>query len=132
MYIYESLAIGKLDMRVFRCDKYVCKVFLPYSTLVLVPRSDTFEFITVFPVLKRLRHGVIVELPRKSILRVGRSPNAKYYLLDGELIELKGKRAKILGMNIWGWHYYDPRTNRKIVTVIFLNGVFKAIEVNLP
>jgi len=132
MHIYESLVVGRHDMKVFRCDKHICKVFLPYSTLVLVPRSDTFELITMFPILKKLRRGVIVELPRGSILRVGRSPNAKYYLLDGELIELKGKRAKILGMNTWGWHYYDPRTNKKIVTVIFLGDVFKAVEVNLP
>jgi len=119
-------------MKIFRCDKFVCKVFVPYSTLVLPPRREVFEPVLSFPIVKRLRTGVVVELPRPSVLRVGRTPNARYYLLDGDLVELKGRRAKILGANVWGWHYYDPRTNRKVVTVVYLNGVFRAVEANLP
>jgi len=35
-------------------------------------------------------------------------------------------------MNVWGWHYYDPRTKRRVVTVVYLNGAFKAVEFNPP
>jgi len=122
---------GEYAMKLFKCDKHFCKVFVPYATLVLAPRRDTFEPVLKFPVLKRLKTGVIVELPRDSVLRVGKVPNAKYYLLDGELVELKGVRAKILGLNKWGWHYYDPRTGKKVVTVVYV-GEFKALETYIP
>lgn len=116
-------------MKVLKCDKYVCKVFVPYTTLVLPPRSDVFVPVLTLPTLRRMRSGVVIEVPKKTILRVGKRPNVKYYLLDNENepIELRGVRAKIVGLNTWGWHYLDPRTNERVVTVIY-TGVFKAIR----
>jgi len=44
------------------------------------------------------------------------------------LIELRGVRAKVAYMNVWGWHYLDPRTDKRIITVIYYDGIFKAIR----
>lgn len=115
-------------MRVIRCDKSVCRALLPYSALVATPRSEVFEPVYRFPAVKRLGWGIVVEIPRGSVVRVKIGPHkTKYYLVDGDLIELEGARAKILGYNTWGWHYFDPRTNKKVVMVVYRDGVFIAI-----
>jgi len=76
---------------------------------------------------KKLRTGCVVELPNKTFIRVGKTPKAKYYLVDRELVELIGKKAKIIGLNVWGWHYVDPRTKETVLTVVYVDGVFEAL-----
>lgn len=116
-------------LRIIKCDRSMCRVLVPYSTLVAVPRSQVFELATRFPAVKKLGWGFVVEIPRGSVVRVkdAGARKAKYYLVDGELVELKGTRAKIIGYNMWGWHYIDPRTERRVVTVIYREGVFIAL-----
>jgi hypothetical protein len=107
--------------KVLRSGRYVATVAVPWSTLVLLPHERYFVSVSRLPhIVRKGRTFVVVDLPVGTVLRVGRVPNAKYFLVDPEgLVQLKGVRAKILGLNMWGWHYVDPRTNERVVTVIY-------------
>jgi len=121
-------------LRAIRCSEDVCRILVPWGALVLLPDSDIFIPVWELPDLfffKKSGAGCAVEVPTGSILRVGKAPSAKYYLVDGELVELKGTRAKIIGLKRWGWHYIDPRTNEVVVTVLYENKAFIAVAKNL-
>ena len=106
--------------RIRRSGKHVVTIATPWCTLVLLPHSSVFTPISRLPIIRRGRAFVVVDVPVGTILRVGRTPNAKYYLVDrDEMVELRGIKAKVPGLNVWGWHYKDPRTGETIVTVVY-------------
>ena len=120
-----------MKVKAIRCSKHICRVVVPWETLVLLPESRVFEPVWRLPRIyffKKQRTGCIVELPSGTILRVGKTPKTKYYLIDGDVIELIGKRVKIIGLNTWGWYYINPRTNESVVVVIYREGVFEALR----
>lgn len=104
-----------------RKGKHVVTVKVPWSTLVLLPHDEFFVHVSILQCVKKGSRGVVIDLPTGTVIRVGAKPNAKYYLVDSKegLVELEGKRAKMLWVNIWGWHYHDPRTGERIVSVIY-------------
>lgn len=115
-----------------KCDEAVCVVTLPSSTLVLLPWFKEFAPVSSLGFATRRKGGVYtVELPRGSVVRVVRRSSGRksveYYLVDGGLVRLVGKRAKILGMNVWGCHYFRSDNGEKVVTVVSIGGRLRTI-----
>lgn len=105
-----------------KCDGVMCTVKVPWSTLVLLPYSDVFYLLSEVPhiIRKRFADGCVIEVPCGAVLRVKRDKKAEYYLLaDDGAIKLRGVRAKIIGMNTWGYHYIRDDTGEKVVTVVY-------------
>lgn len=105
---------------------------MPPSTLVLLPWFKEFVPVSSLGFAVRRKGGLYTaELPRGSVIRVvrrvGGRKSVEYYLVDRGLVKLVGKRAKILGMNVWGYHYFRSDNGEKVVTVASINGRLRAI-----
>lgn len=109
------------------------EVWMPGGALVLLPGAEEFEpaFRLAAYILKKRYPFYLLELPDGTIIR-SKERGTAYYLVDSGsengLVRLVGKRAKILMYNVWGWHYIDPRTGRRVVTVVSFNGRLRRME----
>lgn len=63
--------------------------------------------------------------PCGTAIRMKGAKGVEYYLLDGrEAVRLKGKRAKTIGANTWGYHYVREDTGERVVSVVYYGGRF--------
>ncbi|MEM1876709.1 MAG: hypothetical protein QXH21_08010 [Ignisphaera sp.] len=94
--------------------------------MILLPNSDTFKMLSEvdFLIKKKGGSGCVIEVPTGTVIRVKRGRSVEYFLIDGGLVKLKGVRAKILGLNRWCHHYIRTDTNKKVLTVVYIDGRF--------
>lgn len=113
-----------------KCDGVVCLVFVPWSTVILLPFSDVFQTLFEVPyvIKKYLDQGCVIEVPCDTVVRLKQGKKVEYYLLDrGGAVRLRGKKAKIVGLNVWGHHYVRDDTGERVLTVVYVNGRFRRV-----
>ena len=110
------------------------ELWAPGGALVLLPGEEEFE--PVFRlngyILKKRYPFYLLELPDGTIVRTKERGRTAYYLVDSSsetgLVRLEGRRAKLLMYNVWGWHYIDPRTGRRVATIVLFNGRLRRMD----
>lgn len=107
-------------------DNTVCILKIPWSTLILLPTSEKFCLPTEldFLIKKKTNTYCVIEVPCGTVIRVKKKKTPEYYLIDNGIIKLRGRRAKIIGTNMWGHHYMREDTKEKVLTVVYYNGRF--------
>ena len=117
-------------MRAKCFDNTVCLVSVPWSTLILLPNTDTFKMLSEvdFLIKKRRSSGCVVEVPAGTVIRIKRGRSVEYFLLDNGLVKLRGVRAKIIGFNRWGYHYIRTDTGETVLTVVYSDGRFTKVK----